>query len=399
MKKLFLVVLVLSLGAISKTLAYGPEGHQIIGEIADKLLAHTPTGAKVSALLNGYTLREVAIIPDTIKQWDAKGVDDPTVQSYFSSHPKIAGQLRAFWKANPPNEDENSAVPNHHWFHYTDVPLAEPLEKYADGKVGRTQWDIVHMMRYCIAVLKGDEPEQNARAITKPIAVILLAHFVGDIHQPLHVGAEYFNAQGQPANPDQPGETFADEGGNSLHLQLNGAPPPFAAKHPKLHGYWDSETVFANLPQLPLTMPKEERRTKMDTAEEALATRLAKEAPKHWKLPADLPLGKYPEAWADEILPLARAAHVRLSFEHVHPGLDHEKTVALGDAVERAMPDGVPYRKWSAGVVLNEMHLAGWRLADLLTQALKSTPAPERSPNDTLTASPSPNEKQPNEKP
>ncbi|MBA3961096.1 MAG: hypothetical protein H0X40_04235 [Chthoniobacterales bacterium] len=390
MKK-FRLSLLLLFAALAPARAYGPEGHQIIGEIADKLLAHTPTGAKVSELLDGYTLREVAIIPDTIKQWDAKGVDDPMVQSYFSSHPKIAEQLRAFWKANPPNEDENSAVPNHHWFHYTDVPLAEPLEKYTDGKAGRTQWDIVHMMRSCIAVLRGEEPEENVRAITKPIAVILLAHFVGDIHQPLHVGAEYFDAQGQPANPDQPGETFADEGGNSLHLQLNGTPPPFAAKHPKLHGYWDSETVFANLPQPPLTMPKEERRAKMDAGEEALAKRLAKDAPKHWKLPADLPLEKYPEAWADEILPLARAAHVRLSFEHVHPGLDHEKTVALGDAVERAMPDGVSYRTWSAKVVLHEMHLAGWRLADLLKQTMNSAPAPEPSPNDTPT--PSPNDK------
>jgi hypothetical protein len=184
--------------------------------------------------------------------------------------------LRAFGKANPPTEDEKSAVPSHHWFHYTDVPLSEPPEKYSDGKVGRSQWDIVHMMRYCIAVLRGTKPEQNARGITKPIAVILLAHFVGDIHQPLHVGAEYFNAQGKPVNPDQPGEIFPDEGGNSLHLQLSSAPPPGASAHPKLHGFWDGDAVFANLPQLPIEMPKEERRSKMDAAKDALAARLAK---------------------------------------------------------------------------------------------------------------------------
>ena len=92
------------------------------------------------------------------------------------------------------------------------------------------QWDIVHMMSYCIAVLRGEEPETNARGITKPIAIILLAHFVGDIHQPLHVGAEYFDANGKPANPDKPGEVFPDEGGNSLHLELNAAPPPNAAE-------------------------------------------------------------------------------------------------------------------------------------------------------------------------
>jgi hypothetical protein len=409
MKRFFFAFLLLA--AISQSQAYGPEGHQTIGAIADKLLANTPTGAKVSALLDGYTLREVSIIPDTIKQWDKNGVDDPKVQRYFSSHPKIAEQLRAFWKANPPTDDQKSPVPNHHWFHYTDVPLADPVEKYGDGKVGRSQWDIVHMMRYCIGVLKGDVPENNPRAITKPIAVILLAHFVGDIHQPLHVGAEYFDAKGQPANPDQPGETFPDEGGNSLHLELYGPPPPNGSAHPKLHGFWDSDAVFANLPQLPREMPKEERQQKMDAAEAALATRLTAEEPKHWQLPPALPLESYPEAWANEILPLARAAHDRLRFDHVQPKLDHETMVAAGNALERAMPDRLSYRQWSGQTVLKEMHLAGWRLADLLKRALNppdaaavsappmesATPpivihddVPSASPNESVATSPAP---------
>ncbi|MGI8432091.1 MAG: S1/P1 nuclease [Chthoniobacterales bacterium] len=369
MKK-FGIVFLLTLAFASHSRAYGPEGHQIVGAVADRLLAGTPAGAKVTALLDGYTLREVSIIPDTIKQWDKKGVEDPKVQQYFSSHPKIAEQLRAFWKANPPSYDEKSPVPSHHWFHYTDVPLSDPLEKYADGKAGRSDWDIVHMMRYCIAVLKGTEPDNNPRGITKPIAIILLAHFVGDIHQPMHVGAEYFDAAGKPANPDGPGQIYPDQGGNSLRLELNGTPPSFAAKRPKLHGFWDSETVFANLPQLPPTMPKEERRARMDAAEVALATKLAAEEPKHWQLPQDLALEKYPEAWANEILPLAQQAHLRLRFERVQPKLDHETMVADGEAREKTMPDGLSYRQWSAQVVLNELHLAGWRLADLLKQAL-----------------------------
>ncbi len=384
MKKRFSIFLALTCALVTRLPAYGPEGHQTIGAIADQLLAGTPTGAKVSALLDGYKLEEVAIMPDTIKSWDKKGADDPMALKYFSSHPKIAAQLRAYWKANPPTEDDKSPVPSHHWFHYTDVPLTVPQEKYAEGKVGRSQWDVVHMMRYCIAVLKGDEPENNARKITKPIAIILLAHYVGDIHQPLHVAAEYFDAQGKPANPDQPGETFGDEGGNTLRLQLSSTPPPGASAHPKLHGFWDSDAVFANLPQLPPTMEKEERRAKMDAAEEALAARLAREEPKHWQLGPNVKLEDYPEAWANEILPLARQAHERLRFDHVQPKLVHEKMAADGEAIERAMPDGLSYRKWSGQMVLKEMHLAGWRLADLLTQALSesatsSTPEPASS--------------------
>ncbi len=386
--KRHLLMFALALGAIAPALAYGPEGHQTVGAISDRLLANTPAGAKVSALLDGYTLREVSIIPDTIKQWDKKGVEDPMVQRYFSSHPKIAEQLRAFWKANPPTTDEKSAIPSHHWFHYTDVPLTEPLEKYSDGKVGRSPWDIVHMMSYCIAVLRGEEPETNARGITKPIAIILLAHFVGDIHQPLHVGAEYFDASGKPANPDKPGTVYPDEGGNSLHLELNETPPPNASKHPKLHGFWDSDTVFANLPELPFITPKEERRAKMDAAENALAQELATNEPARWKLGPEVPLAKYSEAWANEIVPLAQAAHARLNFEQVHPQLDHEHMVADGIARERAMPDGLSYRKWSGQIVRHELQLAGWRLADLLKQALAGQP--EAAPTAPPILSPAP---------
>jgi len=44
-----------------------------------------------------------------------------------------------------------------------------------------------------------------------------------------------------------------------------------------------------------------------------------------------------------------------------------------GDARERNAPDHVGYADWSAKTVLEELHKAGWRLADLLQQTLTST--------------------------
>ena len=128
----------------------------------------------------------------------------PRCKNIFPRIRKSPSSCALSGRQTRPRPTTKSAIPSHHWFHYTDVPLAD-AEKYADGKAGRSQWDIVHMMRYCIAVLQGEEPEDNARKITKPIAVILLAHFVGDIHQPLHVGAQYFDAQGQ-SGQSRPGE-------------------------------------------------------------------------------------------------------------------------------------------------------------------------------------------------
>ncbi|HEY3663308.1 MAG TPA: S1/P1 nuclease [Chthoniobacterales bacterium] len=399
MKKSFFYSLLLALALAPTVHAYGPDGHKIIGAIADKKLAGTPAGARVTELLDGYTLEEASIIADTIKQWDKPGIDDPKVQKYFSSHPKIAEQLREFWKANPPTTDDKSPVPSHHWFHYTDVPLVGNAN-YADGKVGRSQWDIVHMMRFCIAVLQGKEPEENARKITKPVALILLAHFVGDIHQPLHVGAQYFDAKGQPVDPERGGEVFPDEGGNSLRLKLTRDFVP-RKKDPKLHGFWDGDTVFANLPQFPDTMPKEERQAKMDGAEKELSDRLAKEEPKNWRLPSSLPVSDYPEAWANSILPLARQVHERLRYQNVTPKLDHEKMVADGEVVEEPMKDGLSYSKWSARVVLQEMQLAGWRLADLLEKVLgpnESSPTPA-TPASSATPAPAAPIVTPNESP
>jgi hypothetical protein len=350
--------------------AYGPPGHQIIGAIADERLAGTPASAKIGAMLQGYDLEKAAVIPDEIRGWDKNGVDDPKTFRY-SSRPRLDAQLADFWRANPPTHDLNSPIPSHHWFHYTDVPVLN-RQKYADGKAGRSQWDIVRMISYCVGVLRGDEPEDNARKITKPIAVILLAHFVGDIHQPLHVGAQFFDEKGRAVDPDKTQPAFDHHGGNTITFNF----PPATAerigqKKAKLHGFWDNQAVAANLPRLPKEMPKEERRAQMDAAKKELVARLAKEEPKSWRLPPNLQLKDYSEAWANEILPIAREAHDRLQFTGMVPKEEDGHMVAAGFAEEKTAADGVPYDEWSARVVREKLHQAGWRLADLLEKSVR----------------------------
>jgi hypothetical protein len=354
---------------LANALAYGPIGHQIIGAVADEKLAGTETGKKVATLLDGMTLEKVSVIPDEIRGWDKTGPDDPGI-FHYSAHPRIDAQLRDYWHANPPTKDLNSPVPSHHWFHYTDVPLVGG-EKYADGKAGRSKWDIVHIIPYCIGVLKGEVPEDNARKITKPMAVILLAHFVGDIHQPLHVGAEFFDKQGHTTNPGKTGESLEDQGGNTLQLNLSSGPTD-AVRHAKFHYFWDGETVAANLPALPETMPKEERRAKTDAAKAELVQKFVAEEPRNWRLPANVALKDYAENWANEILPLAREAHERLQYKDVAAKqLEDGAVVAAGLAEEKKSSDGVSYYDWSGRVVRDQLHKAGWRLADLLEQALR----------------------------
>jgi len=59
--------------------AYGPLGHEIIGAIADRKLAATPTAEKIKVLLDGISLERASLIADDIKSWDERGPDDAQV--------------------------------------------------------------------------------------------------------------------------------------------------------------------------------------------------------------------------------------------------------------------------------------------------------------------------------
>ena len=339
MKKLTTTLLIAGFFA-SSVYGYGPRGHGLVGAIADKRLAtNTTVNAKVNTLLDGLTLQEAATLPDSIKTWDKKPDG-----FHVTGHPTIEAQLRAFWTANPP-----SGNPSHHDFHFTDVPVFGD-EKYAGGKVGRSQFDIVHMIPFCIRVLKGEEPETNDRAITKAVAVILLAHYMGDIHQPLHVGAEYFDSKGKPFEPSETDPGFADQGGNKLTLFLLSGGKNVSAG--VLHGYWDGQAVTTAFGSTP---------------DAQVAQKLANSQPPNWKLNGGAET--WAEQLANEIMPIAREAHTRLSFTQIKSKAG-SKDIVSGRAAEKKT-SGLSYKNFAGVTASNEIQKAGWRLAALLEEALK----------------------------
>jgi hypothetical protein len=360
------------LGALqfpTSLLAYGPLGHQIVGAIADERLANTPTTTKVRALLDGLTLEKSALIADEIKGWDKKGVDDPR-SFHYSAHRNIDRQLRDFWRANPPTSSANSGAPSHHWFHYTDVPVV-PAQRYRDGNAGRSKWDVVQMIPFCIGVLQGRVPEQNERRITKPVALILLAHYVADIHQPLHVGAEYFDQQGRVVDPDKDKSALGDEGGNTFTLELSDEPPRKRGIHKKkFHGFWDNDTVNALFLQGPARLRQSELEALIEPRKRELVHDMATHEPNNWQISRNVPVDGYAEIWADQILRIAREAYARLEFTGVHPQQEEDRIVAAGEAVEKTATDQMNYRTWATDVVRQELHKAGWRLANLLEKIL-----------------------------
>ncbi|MFL6237770.1 MAG: S1/P1 nuclease [Thermoanaerobaculia bacterium] len=342
MKSLIAIPLTVFLFAGSAQ-AYGPRGHGLVGAVADKRLAQNkPAAAAVKQLLESLTLERVATLPDEIKAFDACGKRPSTKPLKVPK--RVNDELMAFLAANPCN-----GHPSHHEFHYTDVPVLGG-EKYAGGKVGRSDFDIVHMIPFCVRVLKGEEPETNDRGITKTVAVILLAHYLGDIHQPLHVGAEYFDADGNPFEPtaDDPG--LADQGGNKLTLFTLVKGKEKSAG--KLHSYWDGQTVENAFGTLKTS---------------TIASRLSKNEPENWELAGE------PDTWAEqmanEILPVAREAHDRLDFKRIKEKAGGQD-ITSGRAEERRQSGGTFYAIWAAATVKEEIHKGGWRLAALLEASL-----------------------------
>ena len=359
-------------------------GHETVGAIADMKLAGTPTGAQVTKLLDGMTLSRASVLADEIKGWDKLKSGQPK-SVVLKDHPQLQEQLVAFWEANPPTKAKGSDAPTHKEFHYTDVPAVDG-STYVKGKLGTEPYDIVQMIPFCVRVLSGAEPETNDRKITKPIALILLAHYVGDIHQPLHVGNAYFSSAGNLVNPSKGGKSFPDHGGNGFNIILadeknsksnakgdsksgakSSGKKSGKSKGNNLHSFWDTEAVEEALKQIDTKIESQPNRKGKATDEEVIAW-FANTEPTDWKPRAQSKPTDWAQAWANDILPMSTQAHERLEFSNVT--IKNES--ASGDATEKKMPDGISYADWAGQRTEEELHKAGWRLAAIIEAGLET---------------------------
>ena len=138
----------------------------------------------------------------------------------------------------------------------------------------------------------------------------------------------------------------------------------------RFHGFWDNDAVNALFPEVPGRLPKKELAAQINPLKQQLVHEMATHEPLNWQMPSNILLDSYAEVWAEEILPIAREAHTRLEFRNVKPVVDGGRVVAMGEALEKPAPDHALYRAWAASVVRDELHKAGWRLADLLEKIL-----------------------------
>ena len=289
--------------------AYGSKGHETVGAIADELLHGTTAETHVRALLHNGTLADAATWADRVKGTNL----DQEMRDYVQHNPK------------------------HHQYHFTDVPIQE--QQYKDGTKGTDPDDIVHIVKQCIQVLqKTSTPASNPHNFDERTALLLLAHLVGDIHQPLHVGAAYVNPANRFTNPNlHPHGAEEDQGGNFLKY-----------KSTVLHAYWDNNAVER-------AMTKAGAHTPHDYAITILQNNPV--VPQTSGSVLD-----WPQKWAEEILPVAAKAHRGLRLDSPKTVHDHFGTHLLWPIVKA--PSG--YDNKARDTVDDELTTAGHRLAELL---------------------------------
>ena len=158
----------ITLAAPLPAVAWDYPGHRIVGAIADLVLQehYSNTYKKVSEVLdrrdaNGMiehrSLGQVAVFPDCAKSGNVP----------FCGRPP--SEEEKAYTANNPHQDK---------FHYTDVPIEQ--RKYVAGTAGTADIDVVQMINYAVAQLRGKSPPAKKDVkLTDTEALFLLAHLSG----------------------------------------------------------------------------------------------------------------------------------------------------------------------------------------------------------------------------
>ncbi|HYD81356.1 MAG TPA: S1/P1 nuclease [Paucimonas sp.] len=230
----------------AQAFAWGENGHQTVGAIANLLLQGSKAEAKVKSILGTaggqqLTLQTVSVWADCVR-----GIHPNEGFAYDPGKYRVqacaifedaAGKaaMKDYAQRNHSNclyAGKNAEC--HKSFHFADIDVEH--DSYASKYVGAHDYDIVHAINAALRVLQGKPCPAPFNIAGKREALMLLAHFVGDLHQPLHVGAIYLDPQdGAVVNPDAGAfDPATDTAGGNVIVGTGG----------NLHSQWD-KTKFA----------------------------------------------------------------------------------------------------------------------------------------------------------
>jgi len=314
--------------SVAPAWSWSAKGHRIVGAIADEILKkNLTTKAKVKQILGGHTLATVSVWADC-----AKGF---------------------MYCQRPPTPEEHAYTgknPEHHNFHYADIPYQQ--DAYLDPSAGSAKYDVVHVISHAVAVLRGNAPANDSINLTQREALWMLVHVMGDIHQPLHVAALYYDKDCHDVvDPNVVGAGLQNFGIGMSVSETTGGNDLMKGSN-NLHHYWDDNAVDKAMKRVGFTA----------TATTKFVKYVVKHPPANWKTSGDPET--WSSKWATEIMPLGRFAYegVRLG-QAKHPDEPHPTRLKC-TAKLTFEPN---YETDSAKVALRQLGKAGFRLAALLT--------------------------------
>jgi S1/P1 Nuclease len=339
MKRTFILTCLLSLMLADRAFAWNANGHEIVGAIADEML-HSNAQQQVAANL-GVNLKTAGPWLDCVKSVHhyADGTFHYVVEPAFeepckpfaSSHAVMQQYVKRNFsqcsylskRKDDDGNDYQEEMGCHNTYHFDDVAIQR--DHFDRNFEGTNDHDIVAAINAAIAVLRGRPSPPPFNVADKREALFLLAHLIGDLHQPLHVAAVYLDTTGAEVDPDvthtiDPGtETI---GGNII--QDNGK---------NFHSDWDAPPTGFKVEQA------------LDLLPLATAVPVDNSAVEEWAT-----------AWATDTIKVAPQAFAGATFSQ-SPGKD-------GWAI--AFPDHAVYVQNRDTIKRQQLAKAGARLANLL---------------------------------
>jgi hypothetical protein len=340
MRPFFASVLLL-VAAVGPVRAWGTEGHAVAAKVAMRGLGPSAK-SHVGELVTNGDLAAVASWADDLRLLQR---NDPNTPDYIRHDPDALAFL-------PQDPDD----PEHH------RPTKQPSWHFTEMVIGGAEWekrdadDAVTLIQRCIRVLSG-HPDSGHRGqrefITKTQAIRFLVHFVGDLHQPLHVVSGFWgvDASGKATllGPDHPENALNDRGANEI----------YADKTHNLHAFWDNDLVL-----------HAEQKFGDEASYVIHLVKMNGEPPAGgWTLPADPQ--KWPESWANDALEIATVLYGEIQEAGIHlvDVLDAsgQPKKALG-----FVPLDEAYKKGHDALVDQQLAAAGKHLAAVLNAIWKS---------------------------
>jgi len=323
--------------------AWGYQGHRVVGSIADHLLKPNAS-AQVQQILNAgdshdLTLRLSGPWADCVKSVKHRNdafeyVIDPEHYDFevpcrpFKSEAERARMVdyaSRNWTNCPHQPGDTDPSPCHSTYHFDDVAIQR--DHFDRSFQGTNEHDLVAAIVAAIAVLQ-DKPAPPPFSIKdKKEALMLLTHFVGDLHQPLHVGSVYLDQDGKLVDPDVAHAVDPDTatiGGNAIRDQ-----------NVNLHGEWDD---------IPTDLG--------DAATRELLAE-AKTVPS-----SQGPIENWPADWATDTIQIAHRAFEGLSFQRTEGPPHVQWTVSFEDHTAYLWQADITKRR--------QLAKGGARLAEIL---------------------------------